>query len=85
VIPGIADDVTETLARLELTGITVRHRIQSLAETPAQRFAGDEVHLAHELTIQAATTGGGHPVPQLDTARANTGTASAFVALLAEL
>jgi beta-lactamase class A len=43
------------------------------------------VHLAHELAIQAATTGGGHPVPQLDTARANIGTASAFVALLAEL
>ena len=43
------------------------------------------LHLAHELAIQAATTGGGDAVPQLDTARANTGTASAFVALLAEL
>jgi beta-lactamase class A len=77
----VADDVTETVARLELIGITVRHRIQPLAETPAQRFAGDEVRLAHELAIQAATTGGGHPVPQLDTAHAKTGTASAFVAL----
>lgn len=78
-------EVMETLARLELTGIAVRHRIQPLAETPAQRLAGDEVHLAHELAIQAGTSGGGHPVPQLDTARANTGTASAFVALLSEL
>ncbi len=75
-------EVTDTLARLGLTGITVRHRIQPLAETPAQRLAPDEVHLAHELAIQAGTSGGGHPVAQLDTARASTGTAAAFVALL---
>jgi beta-lactamase class A len=43
------------------------------------------VGLAHELAIQAATTGGGHPVPQLDAERANIGTASTFVALIAEL
>jgi beta-lactamase class A len=43
------------------------------------------VDLAHELAIQAATTGGGHPVPQLDAERANIGTASTFVALIAEL
>jgi beta-lactamase class A len=78
-------EVTDTLARLELTGITVRHRIQALAETPAQRLTPDEVHLAHELAIQAGTSGGGHPVAQLDTARANTGTAAAFVALLSKL
>jgi beta-lactamase class A len=77
--------VMQTLEHLELTGIAVRHRIQPLAETPAQRFAGEEVHLAQELAIQAGTSGGGHPVAQLDTARANTGTASAFVALLDEL
>jgi hypothetical protein len=27
-------ELTDTLARLELTGITVRHRMQPLAETP---------------------------------------------------
>src|SRR5262245_25040399 len=78
-------DVMQTLARLELSGIAVRHRIQPLAETPAQRLAPDDVHLAHELAIQAGTTGGGHPGPPLHPARANTGTASAFVNLLGEL
>jgi beta-lactamase class A len=78
-------EVMRTLARLELTGIAVRHRIQPLAETPAQRLAPDDVHLAHELAIQAGTSGGGHPVAQLDTARANTGSATAFVELLSEL
>lgn len=78
-------EVAQTLGRLGLTGMTVRHRIRALVETPAQRLAPDEIHLAHELAIQAGTSGGGHPVPQLDIARANTGTATALVAMLDEL
>lgn len=78
-------EVTDTLARLHLTGMTIRHRIRTIVETPEQRLAPDGVHLAHELAIQAATPDGGHPVAQLDTARANTGTATAFVAMLDEL
>ncbi len=77
--------VAETLARAGLRGITVRHRLQPLADTPVERFDAGEVHLAHELAIQAGTVGGGHPISQLDVARANTGTAAALVAVLDEL
>ncbi|MBE1488269.1 serine hydrolase [Plantactinospora soyae] len=74
--------VAAELRRLRLAGITVRHRISDLTETPAERFDPDEVHLAHSLAIGATTAGQGHPVAQLDVTRANTGSARAFVDLL---
>ncbi|PTA47580.1 serine hydrolase [Micromonospora sp. RP3T] len=76
------DAVATELRRLRLDGIAVRHRAGALADTPAERFGPDEVHLAHSLAIGAVTPGQGHPVAQLDVARANTGSARAFVDLL---
>ena len=64
------------------SGITVRHRLADLAETPAERFPVGEGHLAHSLAIGAGTAGRGHPVPQLDVSRANSGSARAFADLL---
>ncbi|WFF00083.1 serine hydrolase [Micromonospora sp. WMMD964] len=74
--------VAAELRRLRIGGISVRHRVADLAETPAERLGPDEVHLAHSLAIGAATPGQGHPVAQLDVTRANAGSARAFVDLL---
>ncbi|MFI9818622.1 serine hydrolase [Saccharothrix variisporea] len=74
--------VTAELRRLGYDGIAVRHLMQDLVDTPAERFAPTETHLAHSLAITAATRGRGHPVPQLDISLANAGSARAFVDLL---
>ncbi|KDN80840.1 serine hydrolase [Kitasatospora cheerisanensis] len=78
-------EVTRVLADAGLTGLTVRHPMHELARTPVERFEPGEVHLAHSLAIGSRTAGRGHPVPQLDVARANSGTARACVDLLQAL
>ncbi|MFD4027453.1 serine hydrolase [Streptomyces sp. NPDC058576] len=77
--PGLVADL---LREADLRGITVRHRTEELFDTPVERFDADQVHLAHALAIDAGTSGRGHRVPQLDTTRANTGSARSFVDLL---
>jgi beta-lactamase class A len=77
--------VTAELRRLGHDAIAVRHVVGDLMRTPAERFEPSEVHLAHSLAIDATTTGRGHPLAQLDISRANTGSARAFVDLLAGL
>ncbi len=74
--------VAEILQRLGLRGMTVRHTMGELTDTPVERFDPAEAHLAHALAIEAGTAGRGHRIPQLDVSRANTGTARAFVDLL---
>ncbi|WP_052850626.1 serine hydrolase [Streptomyces avicenniae] len=76
------DEVAEVLRGYGLRGITVRHTMAELTDTPVERFDAAQAHLAHALAIDAGTPGGGHRVPQLDMARANTGSARAFVDLL---
>ncbi|WP_166352499.1 serine hydrolase [Phytoactinopolyspora limicola] len=76
------DYVTAVLEELGLSGITVRHPIRELSDTPADRFEPAERHLAHSLAIEAGTGGRGHRIRQLDVTRANSGTARAFVELL---
>lgn len=78
-------EVNRTVREAGLTGIAVRHHLRDLVETPAERFDPGEVHLAHSLAIGARTAGRGHPVPQLDVSRANSGTGRAFVDLLQAL
>ncbi|WP_413601256.1 serine hydrolase [Curtobacterium sp. Curtsp57] len=78
-------DVTADVAALHLTGIAVRHPFRDLSDTPLERFAPDEAHLAHTLAIRGSTPAHGHPVRQLDVARTNTGTARAWVDLLAAI
>ncbi|GAB2917865.1 MULTISPECIES: serine hydrolase [unclassified Streptomyces] len=77
--------VAGLLREADLRGITVRHRTEELFDTPVERFDADQVHLAHALAIDAGTSGRGHRVPQLDTTRANTGSARSFVDLLQAL
>ncbi|GAB3126201.1 serine hydrolase [Streptomyces calidiresistens] len=77
--------VTALLRAHGLRGITVRHTIGELSDTPAERLPDAELHLAHALAIDAGTRGRGHLVPQLDVSRANSGTARAFVDLLEAL
>lgn len=77
--------VAEILRELGIRGITVRHTMRDLTDTPAERLGSADVHLAHALAIDAGTSGRGHRVPQLDITRANTGTARAFVDLLQAL
>ncbi|MBT0770274.1 serine hydrolase [Kineosporia sp. J2-2] len=74
--------VTAFLREHGQTGITVRHALHDLSDTPAERFGASELHLAHSLAIGAGTAGRGHPVPQLDVSRANSGSARAFTDLL---
>ncbi len=78
-------DVTRLLREWDLHGITARHLIRDLTETPAERFKATEVPLAHSLAIGGGTAGRGHPLPQLDVTRANSGSATAFVDLLQAL
>ncbi|CCH31251.1 serine hydrolase [Actinosynnema sp. NPDC047251] len=77
--------VTAELRRLGYDGIAVRHLVADLTDTPAERFAPPDVHLAHSLAITAGTAGQGHPVPQLDISLANTGSPRAFVDLVGGL
>ncbi|MER7663931.1 MULTISPECIES: serine hydrolase [unclassified Streptomyces] len=77
--------VAEILHRFGLRGITVRHGMRELSDTPVERFDAAEAHLAHALAIDAGTSGRGHRVPQLDTTRANTGSPRAYVDLLQAL
>ncbi|WNO71308.1 serine hydrolase [Streptomyces sp. AM8-1-1] len=77
--------VAEILHRFGLRGITVRHSMRELSDTPVERFDATEAHLAHALAIDAGTSGRGHRVPQLDTTRANTGSPRAYVDLLQAL
>lgn len=79
------DRVAAVLRKAGLRGITVRHRTEELFDTPAERFDPDQTHLAHALAIDAGTSGRGHRVAQLDTTRANTGSARSFVDLLQAL
>ncbi|MDP9796054.1 beta-lactamase class A [Catenuloplanes nepalensis] len=74
--------VRDELRRLGLDGIAVRHGIRDLSETPAEQLAPP---LAHALAIGAATSGQGHPIPQLDVSRTNAGSARAFADLLEAL
>ncbi|MER5215579.1 serine hydrolase [Streptomyces sp. NPDC002838] len=77
--------VADILHELGLRDITVRHTVDELTDTPVERFDAADVHLAHALAIDAGTSGRGHRVPQLDTTRANTGSARAWVELLQAL
>ncbi|MER5818989.1 serine hydrolase [Streptomyces californicus] len=79
------EQVTGILRDAGLRGITVRHRTEELFDTPVERFDPDQVHLAHALAIDAGTSGRGHRVAQLDTTRANTGSARSFTDLLQAL
>ncbi|WP_256104324.1 serine hydrolase [Streptomyces sp. ODS05-4] len=83
------DRVTAQLKAWGLSGITVRHRVGELTDTPAERFETGQVHLAHALAINAGASaeigGRGHRLPQLDTTRASTGTARAWADLLQAL
>ncbi|MFF7725573.1 serine hydrolase [Streptomyces sp. NPDC008001] len=77
--------VAAILHEYGLGGITVRHTTGELSDTPVERFDAGQAHLAHALAIDAGTSGRGHRVPQLDTTRANTGSARAYVDLLQAL
>ncbi|MFD9903451.1 serine hydrolase [Streptomyces sp. NPDC059063] len=77
--------VAAVLTDLGLRGFTVRHGMRELSDTPTERFTAAQVHLAHALAIDAGTSGRGHRLPQLDTTRANTGSARAYVDLLQAL
>ncbi|MFG2738094.1 class A beta-lactamase-related serine hydrolase [Streptomyces carpaticus] len=78
-------EVARILGELGLEGIKVRHPMGDLEDTPVERLGPQQARLAQELVIAAAGSGPGHPVPQLDLARANTGTARAFTDLLQAL
>ncbi|MFF1571695.1 serine hydrolase [Leifsonia sp. NPDC058292] len=77
-----AEAVMADLDRLGVRGIAVRHPFAELSDTPLERFAPDEAHLAHALAIRGSTPANGHPVRQLDVARTNTVTARGFADLL---
>ncbi len=78
-------EVDRTVREAGIHGISVRHRAHDLADTPAERLGPGDVNLAHSLAIGSRTAGRGHPLPQLDVSRANSGSARAFVDLLEAL
>lgn len=78
-------EVDQAMRQAGITGITTRHRMRELTQTPAERFVPGEAHLAHSLAIGSRTPGGGHAITQLDITRANSGSARAFADLLQAL
>ncbi|MBB2502775.1 serine hydrolase [Amycolatopsis echigonensis] len=78
-------EVARTVREWGITGISVRHSLSELNDTPLERFDATEAHLAHSLAIGAVTEGRGHPVRQLDVSRASSGSARAFADLLTAL
>lgn len=78
-------EVDQALRQAGIGGITIRHRMRELTQTPAELFGHAGQHLAHSLAIGSQTPGRGHMVPQLDITRANSGTARAFTDLLQAL
>lgn len=78
-------EVAALMREFAVRGFSVRHTVDELSDTPAERFSPDERHLAHALAIGSATPGRGHRVPQLDVSHANSCTARACVALLRAL
>jgi beta-lactamase class A len=82
-VPPAAAD--QYLRDAGISGITIRHRLRDLTQTPAGRFGPGEEHLAHSLAIGSRTPGRGHAIPQLDVTRANSGSARAFADLLRAL
>jgi beta-lactamase class A len=75
-------EVDQAMRQAGITGISVRHRMRELTQTPAGRFGPGEEYLAHSLAIGSRTPGRGHAIAQLDVTRANAGSARAFVGLL---
>jgi beta-lactamase class A len=78
-------EVMATLDTAGIGGITIRHDMRPLMETPVERMPAGEAHLAHALAIGAGTRDGAHLVTQLDVSRTNTGTAAACADVLDEL
>ncbi len=78
-------EVDQAVRDADVTGITVRHRLRELTQTPAERFGPGEAFLAHTLAIGSRTPGRGHAIGQLDVSRANSGSARAFADLLQAL
>ncbi|MDI3404962.1 serine hydrolase [Streptomyces cavernicola] len=79
------DQVAGLLGEFGISGITVRHSMRELADTPAERFDAAQAHLAHALAIDSGTGGSSHRVPQLDITHASNGSARAYVDLLQAL
>ncbi|GAA3700655.1 serine hydrolase [Microlunatus aurantiacus] len=77
-------EVTEQLAAWGHRGLVVRHRIKELHDTVASLPEASSAYLM-ELAIRGGTPGGGHPIAQLDPARANAGDAAGLAALLADV
>lgn len=73
------------LGRIGVSGLTLRHPFGDLMRTPVERLEHGEAHLGHVLAATAGTDGRGHELAQLDVARANTGSARAYVDLLHEV
>jgi beta-lactamase class A len=78
-------EVDQAMRQAGITGITIRHRMRELTQTPARRFGPGEAYLAHSLAIGSRTHGRGHVIAQLDVTRANSGSARAFADLLQAL
>ncbi|MEO3812715.1 serine hydrolase [Sphaerisporangium sp. B11E5] len=77
--------VSEAMRAHGLTGITIRHTLRELVQTPVEHLPPSDRHLAHFLAIEAGTAGRGHHLPQLDITRANSGSARSFITLLRAL
>jgi beta-lactamase class A len=78
-------EVDHAIRQAGIPGISIRHQMRELTQTPVQRFGSGEGHLAHALAIGARTPGRGHAIAQLDVTRASSGSARAFAGLLQAL
>lgn len=77
------DRVTRWLSDAGVPGVHVRHRIGELHDSIARRTDSRDLSVLHKLVVAAERTGAPSPIPQLDPAQANAGSAKALADLLA--
>lgn len=77
------DAIQRRLRDWDCAGVLVRHRLRALYDSVAM-LANDDLAVALELAVRSGR-GGDHPLPVLDVAAANTGTARGLVDLLARI
>ncbi len=75
------EPIRRQLAGWRCDGLILRHRMRALYDSVAM-LANDDVGFALELAIRGSSGTGDHPLPVLDVAEANAGTARGLVDLL---
>lgn len=79
------EQVTRWLTDAGVSGLRVRHRIGEIYDSIAERTDSRDLAVLHRLVVAAERSDAPSPIPQLDPASANAGSARALADLLARI